>query len=112
MSVTVHPAQPAMGLPQNGIVGDKLAQQMIPLNLISSELEFKEEDTPLLSYGQHMQYMKEEDFAVAKTDCERVPGDPSTAFAAFMVHMLSPVPFLNIPHVFKIHHIGYVFEEA
>ncbi|KAG0561536.1 hypothetical protein KC19_9G071300 [Ceratodon purpureus] len=85
MSVTVHPAQPAMGLPQNGIVGDKLAQQMLPLNLISSELEFKEEDTPLLSYGQHMQYMKEEDFAVAKTDCERVPGDPSTAFAAFMI---------------------------
>lgn len=84
MSVTVLPA---MGLTQNGIVGDKLAQQMIPLSLLSSELDFKEEDFPLLSHGQHMQYMKEEDFTCVRIDCERVPGDASTAFAAFMVHM-------------------------
>ena len=93
MSVTVHPA---MGLPQNGIVGEKLAQQVIPLSFVSSELEtFKGDDSPVLSYGQHMQYMKQEDFAVAKTDCERVPGDASTTFSAFMVHIFAK-PFQNI----------------
>jgi hypothetical protein len=96
MSVTVHPAQPAMGLPQNGIVGDKLAQHVMPIRFLSSELAFTAEDpTPLVSHGHHMQYLKEEDFAVAKTDCERVPGDPSTTFAAFMVHKISSTQIPN-----------------
>jgi len=75
-----------MGLPPNGGPGEKLVEQMVSVALVSSELQRNEEESPLLSHGQHMQYRKEEDFAVAKTDCERVSGDASTTFAAFMVH--------------------------
>jgi serine/threonine protein phosphatase PrpC len=82
MSVTVHPT---MGLPPNGVVGDKLVEQMVSVALVSSELQPNEDEYPVLSHGHHMQYKKEEDFAVAKTDCERVPGDASTTFAAFMI---------------------------
>lgn len=81
MSVTVHPT---MGLPpQNGVVGEKLT-----VAVVGSELPPSDEEYPLLSYGECKQYKKEEDFAVAKTDCERVPGDPSTTYAAFMVQFL------------------------
>ncbi|XP_024369090.1 probable protein phosphatase 2C 5 [Physcomitrium patens] len=84
-AVSVHPT---MGIPPNGIniVGDKISQQFISLSLPSfQELQPKEEDIPLLAYGKHMQYKKEEDFALAVTNCERVPGDSSTKFGAFMV---------------------------
>jgi len=81
-----------MGLPPNGVVGDKLVEQMVSVALVSSELQPNEDEYPVLSHGHHMQYKKEEDFAVAKTDCERVPGDASTTFAAFMVH--TPFSFL------------------
>lgn len=87
-AVSVHPT---MGIPPNGIniVGDKISQQFISLSLPSfQELQPKEEDIPLLAYGKHMQYKKEEDFALAVTNCERVPGDSSTKFGAFMVSRL------------------------
>lgn len=93
MSVSVHPA---MGLPPNGsatqpdgvdMVADKFAQQMgLPLgSLLPSEELQMEDEYPMLSHGQVMQTLKEEDFTFVKTDCERVPGDPSTTFAAFAV---------------------------
>lgn len=93
MSVSVHPA---MGLPPNGsatqpdgvdMVADKFAQQMgLPLgSLLPSEELQMEDEYPMLSHGQVMQTLKEEDFTFVKTDCERVPGDPSTTFAAFAI---------------------------
>lgn len=79
MSVAVHPS--TMGLPPtNGV----LAQQVA---MVSGR--FEEEECPLMSHGQHMEFKKEEDFAVALTNCERVPGDSSTTFATFMVHTSS-----------------------
>lgn len=91
MSVSVHPA--AMSLPPSGLANqpdgvdmdaDKLAQQLgIPLG--SLQLQMGEEEYPILSHGQVMQTLKEEDFTFVKMDCERVPGDPSTTFAAFGV---------------------------
>jgi len=86
MSVSVHPA--AMGLPPSGLDTqpdgvdmdvDKLSQQL------ALQLQMGEEEHPILSHGQVMQALKEEDFTFVKMDCERVPGDPSTTFAAFAV---------------------------
>lgn len=91
-----------MAIPQNGLASpptrvgidnDKLAQHMIPLTALLSTEQLQldaEEESPLLSHGHDMLYKKEEDFVLAKTDCERVPGNPSSTYAAFAVRLWFP----------------------
>ncbi|XP_024388376.1 probable protein phosphatase 2C 5 isoform X2 [Physcomitrium patens] len=72
-----------MGVHPNGISS---VRDTYPLSSLSfEELQPDVKDIPVLSHGQFMQHKKEEDFAIAVTHCERVPGDPSTTYAAFMV---------------------------
>lgn len=89
MSVSVHP-QAGMGLPPRPEVDDideKFARSL------SLELQMDDvEEYPVLSHGHVMQSLKSEDFTFAKTDCERVPGDSSTTFAAYAVRSNPQTP--------------------
>lgn len=100
-----EPVQTTLAFPQNGLalhsngVGLKLAQQMMPLSSLldndnNNNNNFSPqpdvEETPILSYGDAMQVKKNEDFAFAKANCQRVPGDESSTFSAFAVQLLQP----------------------
>ncbi|WZZ79856.1 hypothetical protein YC2023_100428 [Brassica napus] len=59
-------------------------ESLVPLaTLIGRELRSEKLEKPLLIYGQAALAKKGEDFFLIKTDCERVPGDPSSAFSVF-----------------------------
>lgn len=61
-------------------------ESLVPLaTLIGRELRSEKLEKPLLIYGQAALAKKGEDFFLIKTDCERVPGDPSSAFSVFGV---------------------------
>lgn len=82
MSMSVHPAAMHGGLPPRPDVDDideKLGRSL------SLSLEMEDEESPVLSHGHVMQSLKNEDCTFAKTDCERIPGDSSTTFAAYAV---------------------------
>lgn len=65
-------------------------ESLVPLaTLIGRELRSEKLEKPLLIYGQAALAKKGEDFFLIKTDCERVPGDPSSAFSVFGVKIFS-----------------------
>lgn len=59
-------------------------QSLVPLaTLIGRELRSEKLEKPLLIHGQAALAKKGEDFFLIQTDCERVPGDPSSNFSVF-----------------------------
>jgi hypothetical protein len=59
---------------------------LVPLaTLIGRELRSEKVEKPFVKYGQAALAKKGEDYFLIKTDCERVPGDPSSAFSVFGV---------------------------
>jgi hypothetical protein len=59
---------------------------MVPLAaLLAYELKNDIVENPLLRCGLALQPRKGEDFALVKTDCQRIPGDGSSTFAVFGV---------------------------
>lgn len=57
---------------------------MVPLaSLLAYELKNEIVENPLLRCGLALQPRKGEDFALVKTDCQRIPGDGSSTFAVF-----------------------------
>jgi hypothetical protein len=58
----------------------------VPLaTLIGREIRNENVQKPFVKYGQAGLAKKGEDYFFIKTDCHRVPGDPSTAFSVFAV---------------------------
>lgn len=56
----------------------------VPLaDLISRELKAEKMKRPSLRYGCSAQSKKGEDYFLMKTDCQRVPGSPSSSFSVF-----------------------------
>ncbi|KAI3467059.1 hypothetical protein Pfo_023722 [Paulownia fortunei] len=57
---------------------------LVPLAaLISRELKNEKMEKPTVRYGSAAQSRKGEDYFLMKTDCQRVPGNPSTSFSVF-----------------------------
>lgn len=64
----------------------KAKHSLVPLaTLIGRELRSEKVEKPLVKYGQAALAKKGEDYFLIKTDCERIPGDPSSAFSVFGV---------------------------
>uniref|UniRef100_A0A1J3HLW2 protein-serine/threonine phosphatase n=1 Tax=Noccaea caerulescens TaxID=107243 RepID=A0A1J3HLW2_NOCCA len=62
----------------------KAKHSLVPLaTLIGRELRSEKVEKPLVKYGQAALAKKGEDYFLIKTDCERIPGDPSSAFSVF-----------------------------
>ncbi|KAL3636953.1 hypothetical protein CASFOL_019252 [Castilleja foliolosa] len=61
-------------------------QQPVPLGtLIGRELRSENLNKPIVKYGQAALAKKGEDYFLIKTDCQRVPGNPSTSFSVFAI---------------------------
>lgn len=59
---------------------------LVPLGtLIGRELRNEKVEKPTVKYGQAGLAKKGEDYFLIKTDCQRVPGNPSTSFSAFAI---------------------------
>ncbi|KAL2509670.1 putative protein phosphatase 2C 15 [Forsythia ovata] len=59
-------------------------RDLVPLAaLISRELKMEKMEKPTMRYGCAAQSRKGEDYFLMKTDCQRVPGNPSTSFSVF-----------------------------
>ncbi|PIN14986.1 Serine/threonine protein phosphatase [Handroanthus impetiginosus] len=59
---------------------------LVPLAaLISRELKNEKMEKPTIRFGSAAQSKKGEDYFLIKTDCQRVPGNPSTSFSVFGV---------------------------
>ncbi|KAI4295202.1 hypothetical protein MLD38_040580 [Melastoma candidum] len=59
---------------------------LVPLGtLIGRELRGVKEEKPYLKYGQAALAKKGEDYFLIKTECQRIPGDPSTNFSVFAI---------------------------
>jgi hypothetical protein len=106
-----EPVQTTLAFPQNGLalrsngVGLKLSSQMMPLSSLlnnnnnnnaddddnnNNNNSFSTQPAPILSHGDAMQVKKNEDFAFAKTNCQRIAGDESSTYSAFAVQLLQP----------------------
>ncbi|XP_059648457.1 probable protein phosphatase 2C 5 [Cornus florida] len=58
----------------------------VPLaTLIGRELRNEKVEKPTLKYGQAALAKKGEDLFLIKPDCQRIPGNPSTAFSVFAI---------------------------
>lgn len=63
---------------------------LVPLAaLISKEVRSERLEKPTVRYGNAAQSRKGEDYFLMKTDCQRVPGNPSSTFSVFAVSSLS-----------------------
>ncbi|XP_062110064.1 probable protein phosphatase 2C 15 [Humulus lupulus] len=59
---------------------------LVPLAaLISREMKTEKMEKPTVRCGQAAQSRKGEDYFLIKTDCQRVPGSPSSTFSAFAI---------------------------
>ncbi|KAM7484588.1 hypothetical protein LguiA_000597 [Lonicera macranthoides] len=59
-------------------------QNLVPLAaLISREMRSEKMEKPTVRYGSAAQSRKGEDYFLMKTDCLRVPGNPSSSFSVF-----------------------------
>ncbi|KAK4760624.1 hypothetical protein SAY87_005517 [Trapa incisa] len=66
--------------------GRRHHQDLVPLAaLLSREMKNEKMEKPTLRYGCTAQSKKGEDYFLIKTDCLRVPGNPSSAFSVFAV---------------------------
>ncbi|CAI9779106.1 unnamed protein product [Fraxinus pennsylvanica] len=60
------------------------SHDLVPLAaLISRELKMEKMEKPTIRYGCAAQSRKGEDYFLMKTDCQRIPGNPSTSFCVF-----------------------------
>lgn len=63
---------------------------LVPLAaLISKEVRNERLEKPTVRYGNAAQSKKGEDYFLMKTDCQRVPGNPSSTFSVFAVSFLA-----------------------
>ena len=61
-------------------------KRLVPLAaLLSRELKNEKMKKPTVRYGYAAQSRKGEDYFLVKTDCQRVPGNPSSTFSVFAV---------------------------
>lgn len=59
---------------------------VVPLEvLLKRELTNERIESPDIMYGNANKSKKGEDFMMINADCERIPGDPDTAFASFAI---------------------------
>lgn len=67
-------------------MASKTEHQTLPLSvLLKRELANEKIERPEITYGQASQSKKGEDFAMIKTECQRVSGDGETTYSAFAV---------------------------
>ncbi|KAF3431915.1 hypothetical protein FNV43_RR26651 [Rhamnella rubrinervis] len=66
--------------------GRRRHHNLVPLAaLISREMRSEKMEKPTVRYGHAAQSRKGEDYFLIKTDCQRVPGNPSSTFSAFAI---------------------------
>ncbi|KAI4373272.1 hypothetical protein MLD38_011413 [Melastoma candidum] len=66
--------------------GRRNQHRLVPLAaLINREMKNKKLEKPTLRFGCAAQAKKGEDYYLIRTDCERIPGNPSSAFSVFAV---------------------------
>lgn len=66
--------------------GRRHHHNMVPLAaLISREIKNEKMEKPTVRYGHAAQSKKGEDYFLIKTDCQRVPGNSSSAFSVYAV---------------------------
>ncbi|KAH9746723.1 putative protein phosphatase 2C 15 [Citrus sinensis] len=66
--------------------GRRHHHDLVPLAaLISREMRNEKMEKPNVSFGQAAQSRKGEDYFLIKTDCQRVPGNPSSTFSVFAI---------------------------
>ncbi|KAF7808857.1 putative protein phosphatase 2C 15 [Senna tora] len=66
--------------------GRRRHHDLVPLAaLLSREMKSEKMEKPTVRYGQAAQSKKGEDYFLIKTDCLRVPGNPSTSFSVFAI---------------------------
>ncbi|XP_015877834.1 probable protein phosphatase 2C 15 [Ziziphus jujuba] len=66
--------------------GRRHHHNLVPLAaLISREMRNEKMEKPTVRYGHAAQSRKGEDYFLIKTDCQRVPGNPSSTFSAFAI---------------------------
>ncbi|OWM62914.1 probable protein phosphatase 2C 5 [Punica granatum] len=66
--------------------GSRMKLPLVPLaTLIGRELRKEKVDKPYVKYGQAALAKKGEDYFLVKTDCQRIPGNPSTSFSVFSI---------------------------
>uniref|UniRef100_A0A0C9RPU4 protein-serine/threonine phosphatase n=1 Tax=Wollemia nobilis TaxID=56998 RepID=A0A0C9RPU4_9CONI len=72
---------------RNGsISGEGKRQHLVPLaSLISQEIRHEKFEKPCIRYGHYAQSKKGEDYFLVKTDCQRIPGNPSSTFSVFAI---------------------------
>ncbi|CAN1354916.1 Probable protein phosphatase 2C 5 [Linum perenne] len=59
---------------------------LVPLaTLIGREVRNEKVERPFLKYGQAALAKKGEDYFLIKTDCQRIPGNPSSSFSLFAI---------------------------
>ncbi|XP_030546995.1 probable protein phosphatase 2C 5 isoform X1 [Rhodamnia argentea] len=64
----------------------RMKPPLVPLaTLIGRELRGGKVEKPIVKYGQAALAKKGEDYFLAKPDCERIAGDPSTSFSVFAI---------------------------
>ncbi|KAG9139243.1 hypothetical protein Leryth_011248 [Lithospermum erythrorhizon] len=62
----------------------KVHQDLVPLAaLISRELKNEKMEKPTVKYGCAAQCKRGEDYFLMNTECQRIPGNPSSAFSVF-----------------------------
>ncbi|KAL4610047.1 hypothetical protein ACB092_08G023900 [Castanea dentata] len=66
--------------------GKRHHHNLVPLAaLISKEMRSEKMEKPTVRYGHAAQSRKGEDYFLIKTDCQRVPGNSSSAFSVFAI---------------------------
>ncbi|KAE8688265.1 putative protein phosphatase 2C 3 [Hibiscus syriacus] len=66
--------------------GRRRGHELVPLAvLISREMKNEKMERPSVRYGHSAQTRKGEDYFLVKTDCHRVPGNPSSTFSVFAI---------------------------
>lgn len=66
--------------------GRRHRHDLVPLAaLISREMRNEKMEKPNVRFGQAAQSRKGEDYFLIKTDCQRVPGNPSSTFSVFAI---------------------------
>lgn len=69
--------------------GRRHRHNLVPLAaLISREMRSEKMENPTVRYGHAAQSRKGEDYFLTKTDCQRVPGNPSSTFSVFAVILI------------------------
>lgn len=79
--------------------GRRHHHNLVPLAaLISREMRSEKMEKPTVRYGHAAQSRKGEDYFLIKTDCQRVPGNPSSTFSAFAVILALFLPLWSIEY--------------